>query len=347
MSNKLTAVHTPLQVAMRGFVEIEEIHPITKQPLRKKRWRNTVQANMRGALAASLAGEADSIPTQIALLRQVGALDLDNNLWDQTIVNADLELGATGLQAIGIPIDGDVISPQPMRAVLLRLKRIGTSAGTLTLKGANTSSGLPTDDGSGNYGPISDAVAINSLSTSYSWVRFDFPDGIVNDDIPVPQFLILESSGYTYSSGVTEVNVGADQTSPVTEFGVAAKYNGSAWSAISPDTVCAVRLIRQSHNDIDTIRSATSGVDTPDVIAMSAFASKSRQSNVLVRYMSQFTSAEALDYIAGLALFTDPISGLVNDEHLVLSWADVDYDKEFVTVAINVYWTLEVVAAVV
>lgn len=333
MSKKMLAPHTGLAVQLRGEVTIEEVDPKTKRVLSSRSWKNNIQQNMRAALGASLAGEAAFLPSRIWLLE--GTDDTMSNR-NPSIVDTDIELGASGQDQLAAGFQSN--DTYDIRGVLLRLKRTGTSAGTLTLEIRGDDTSLPD---TADLIATSDAVPFNSLSTSYRWTLFRFATPF---NAGGQRWAVLKSSGYTYSSGVTEVNMGCDQSSPAVEPGAGgiyrvAKYNGSAWSNISPDTAAAIRVLWKADNtaNVFDVSDGNGGIGYVDDVAI---VSKTRQSTVLVRYLGQFTAAEALTYIAGLGLSTESVSGTF----YALAWADIDYDKEFVNVDVNVYWTLEVMA---
>ena len=319
---------TPLKAQFRGTVTIEEVDRRTGLILRRRSWRNNVQQNLRSALAAALAGESTFIPAKVFLLRN---LNQQNAEYDLTKIDTDAELGASGQTQLAQEVDV-LDTAYPVSAILLPLKRVGSSAGTLTVEIRGNASALPdmTD-----LIATSESVAINTLPLSgYEWVKFPFTTDVTLTGSPI--HIVLKSSGYTYSSGVTEVNWGIDTSSPTTTYGDFEKYNGTTWSAYSPTATAQFRVIRRTGNEVSSVLASGN-----NYILEKTIASKTRQSSVLVRYLAQFSAAEALDYISGVALTDD---GTALGEYVVFAFANIDYDKTDTTVDLNVYWTLEVMA---
>src|SRR5690606_7422898 len=107
-----------------------------------------------------------------------------------------------------VPAAGGSATGYPSN-VALPLKRVGTSAGTLTAKilvgsSVSTATLLLT----------SEPVNINDIPTSdFAWIRFEFAASASYSTNSVT-WIVLESSGYTYNNGTSEVQWGTDDSSP-------------------------------------------------------------------------------------------------------------------------------------
>lgn len=323
-------MHSTVYPKLRGTVIIEEVDRKTGLILKRRKWHNSIQSSMRAAISAALADDPTGVPATIALLK--GTINGTDTYDAIASADHDAELGATGQLRLAQQIA--VNQSFAWRGILAPMKRLGSSAGNLYWEVYSDNAGAPD-----TLLVTTSTIAVNALPTaSYEWKVFPFAttyeNNINNLDNTGGQYhIVLRSSGYTYSSGVTEVMLGVDSSSPGYTLSQLKKYDGATWSNYSPT---ADLIWRTLHGPDSAGQSAT--LSQLNAITSKAITSKSRQSSIIVRYLAQFTEVEALDYIAGLALCDNSSS------QNVIAWANVDYDKSLVTSALNVYWLLEVLS---
>lgn len=142
-------------------------------------------------------------------------------------------------------------------AISVLMAKTGSPAGNMTCKIYSDSGGSPNSSlGS------SSALTINSAVTgtypTFAWVNFTFSTP-VQLSASTTYHIVIETSGYTYNSGVTELYWGGDAGG--SHSGEGETYNGSSWSSISPATVLYYQLF--PYNEFDsTIISLSSDVFT-------------------------------------------------------------------------------------
>jgi hypothetical protein len=122
--------------------------------------------------------------------------------------------------------------------VRLWLKKIGAPAGNLVASiFSDNGAGLP----SATLGD-SDNVLATTPAVAYGWVVFDFATA-VNLEPNTKYHLVLSAAGYTYNSGVTEVDWGTDASSPRTT-GYFTTYNGgtTTWTAHGTNQTAAYQV---------------------------------------------------------------------------------------------------------
>lgn len=139
--------------------------------------------------------------------------------------------------------------PSTIGKISLYLKRVGSPAGYLYCEVQSTTSDNPS--GTALSSGTSTSVLCSSLATSYGWIDFDLP---ANDRPTVPakvsRHIVLRSSGYTYSDGVTEVIWGVDATSPSFQPGEGETYEAKAaiWSNLSSGGDFAFKLYSRTRS---------------------------------------------------------------------------------------------------
>lgn len=134
----------------------------------------------------------------------------------------------------------------PVGIAKLFLKKTGGPSGYLWCEIQSSSN----DNPSGSVIATSNGVDMSSVSTGYSYVSFEFdldarPELTRNDSY---HLVLRASSGYSYTSGVTEITWGCDQSSPSFNLGEGETYD-SSWSNISTDTDFTFKLYSGERTD--------------------------------------------------------------------------------------------------
>jgi hypothetical protein len=294
---------------LRGQVVIESAEGESKS-------FNALTSTMLAAVASLLA-ESAGVPAPQAIALGTGA----TAAYAASNQDADHVLTSAGS---GQELAQGFI-PEATRDItyaLLYLKRLGSSAGDLTVEiqtdSGGSPSGTPVADG------VSDAISINALSaTGYAWVRFPFS---TQPEVTgaVQYHLVLKSTGYTFDGGVTEVIVGVDESSPSYADGSLQSYDGAAWGAASPAADAIFRVVAQ------TTGAFTSVLGEFD---RNAITSRTIQGSVTARLLAHFSQNEAQDYIGHVGLYTATSGGSL------MAIATTQFDKSGV-LAVNVYWLI-------
>lgn len=278
---------------------------------------NTIRLPIRAAVAQFLADVAPGLPPS-----HIGLATGSIAQYARSNQDVEIELKSTGAdQQLAQEFIPSITTS--VQRVLLYMRRIGSSTGDLNLSIQTNNAGVPSGTvvTNGSATPL----PFNGLPTSLDWVAFDFPAHapLVASTV---YHLVLSSSGYTYDSGVTEANWGADQSSPGYADGDGETYNGTVWSALSPATDFIFRVIAE----YDSARSALL-----DELDRNAISAGTNPSSAQARLVSVFSSAEAVDRISEVGLFDAAASG-----NLLCS-ASVDMNKG--ARQVTAYWIIEVV----
>lgn len=276
---------------------------------------NTILLPIRAAVAQFLANTPPGLhPSHIGLAS--GSIAQ----YARTNQDIEVELKDTGA---GVQLAQEFVPTlsTSVQRVLLYMRRIGSSTGDLTLQIQGNTGGLP----NGTVLGTSTTVPVNGLPLSLDWVVFEFPT-----HVPVVSgtiyHIVLSGSGYTYVSTVTEVNWGADQSSPGYASGDAETYNGATWSAVSPAADFIFRIVAEYSSSRSTLL---------DELDRNAISSGTNPSPAQARLVAVFAGTEADDRVAEVGLF-DAASG----GNLLCS-ASVDMNKG--SRQVTAYWIIEVV----
>ena len=279
---------------------------------------NNINDNLRSAVASVLAAQATNTPQYIA----VGTGARTNQLYATSNVDAAAVLGVAGQDMLAQEtIDSGAAGRTAY--ILLWMKRLGTSAGSLSVEIQTNAAGLPSNTALTNG--ISSTVPINGLGLTYDWVKFDFttpPTLTINTVYHV----VLKSSGYVYSAGVTEVSWGVDTTSPTYAGGDFEKATGTTWSAYSPAADGAFRMVTQTDSLYTTINGE---------LSRKLISSRSKQSTTIARLLASFPAGTATDYIGHVGLFDLVSAG-------TLFAIGTTRLNKLANQTLNVYWLLEV-----
>lgn len=123
--------------------------------------------------------------------------------------------------------------------VQLYLKKTGSPAGDLTLKLATDDSDKP----SASILATSDAVAVSTVTGSYTLIEFTFTTPARLEPFTQYHFILEGDATYdsSFATGVTVVELGVDASSPTYAYGAISTYAPSVWT---PDaTKCAIFTI--------------------------------------------------------------------------------------------------------
>lgn len=308
-------------VGLRGHVEIELIDDHGN--VVEYSFKNSVRDALREAVAAAIAQQSSNFPTQIQISDGCGHIrqQVASSTQDST-----LSLNNSAQQKISQYVNvSDGGSHSAWRAVLLWMKRIGTPAGTLSIELRSQSGSMTSGAGFAITNGVSASISAMSLPTTLGWVPFWFGPS----SLPVRTSftnIILSSSGYTYSGGVTEVQVGTDASSPDGVTGLAATYDGSSWTGVSPSTTTIFRMVALASSELTAVPAITTSVTK-------TISGRSRQNKIAARLLATFAKSEANDYIAA--------AGLLTDQGTLCAIANMGFQKKN-TQIMNVYWVIEV-----
>lgn len=323
------------RVGIKGTVVAELIDESGQTTIHT--FRNSVRDALREAIASSIAQESASYPDKIAVGNGSAEIRGYRGAADQ---DSQISLGDTGQVQLAQMYYANYASypgGDLGRGVYLYLKRVGALGGTLTVELQTNSSGLP--NGTPITGGTSAGVSTSVLGTSYSWIPFWFsaqtPPSF-GSSILHYYHIVLKSSGYTYSLGVNEIIWGTDTSSPgtTTSRELMSKYNGSAWSTVSPSTGACFRII----NMATAFQTGVSGVDgtasggTTGTLTKT-ITGRSKQNKIAARLMATFAKSEFNDYIHQV--------GLLDANGVLCAIANTLFYKTN-TQVLNIYWVLEV-----
>lgn len=295
-----------------GYVITELVDERTGRVHHRGRY-NLITTAHRGLVASWLAGLAPASPDYIAV--GTGA----DTQYSETNQDASADLTSSGADQ-RLAQGFQLTTARSVNAVLLRLLRIGTSGGNLFVDIYSDSGGNPN-----TLLATSDPVTINGLGTSYDWARFVF--GTPASLSGATQYhIVLRSTGYTYSSGVTEVNLGIDTSSPGYANGMLRTYNGTSWSAYSPGSDAAFRV---------TVDPAVSFTAIVDETTRKQLTSKSLQGSSTARLLTNFTTAQANGRHGMVGLLNASSGGTLS------AVAAIDLVK-LNTQNLNIYWLINV-----
>jgi hypothetical protein len=236
------------------------------------------------------------------------------------ITNRDafFTLGATyvtGAQGVGV-------TSQVIREVLIAMKRVGdVGAATLNLTIEGVSGGSP------NGTPITNGTSANIAgavipTADFDWVSFNFSPGF---DLNAAGFIKINTTGYTYSAGVTEIQVGYDASSAAYAGGELRVYNGSSWISHPTPGDMVFRAVRNTDPLIQTMATAT--LDLNQLVSVGAVGNE-------VRLLAQFGVDEANDRIREMFLL--PALSL-SDQPLAVAAISVNKTSTHV---LQCYWLL-------
>jgi len=93
-------------------------------------------------------------------------------------------------------------------------------------------------------------LPMSDVPSTIGWVYFTFDeDSRPTLSANTTYHVVLKANGYTYSSGVTEISWGCDQSYPHYVDGQGETYDGSSWSSISTDTDFCFQLFTRARTD--------------------------------------------------------------------------------------------------
>jgi hypothetical protein len=300
----------------RGTLVFEYINALTGQR-RYEIDHNLITDAHRATYANWLVGDAPASPDYLALgtgaLAQYAETNQDATI-DLTSSGADQQLAQEFIAAGS--------GTEYVKSIWLYLRRVGSSAGTLTAEIQTNAAGLPS--GTAITNGASTTVTINLVGTSYDWVAFSFatPPLITLGTI---YHIVLKSSGYTYSNGVTEINVGVDQSAPGYASGDFETYNGVSWTSYGTPSDASFRVISEPQASDTALVGETTRKQLTSKIAGPTTA----------RLLANFTTTQANNTHGEAALF-DLASG-----GTMFSIVAIKHKKTSAE-SLNVYWIFSI-----
>lgn len=300
-------MHSVLGVTWKGWLDTELEGP---NGIRRARFENAVSDNMASAAAAALALQSSGIPYQIRI--GTGAI-AGTAIEDVTTSAAHNDSGP-----LAQFFNNGLSEAASLSYVLLGLKRVGTSAGTIAVRIYSIASGALIG--------TSATIAFNGLSsTAFTWQKFEFSTPLTLDAGGNYRIEIL-TSGYTYSAGVTELLWGIITSDPYA-LGYIAYWNGSAWAYVAGQAGydAAFRAVMQTHDQITSIQGSW---------AARQIDGYSQSGRYIARFVSVFGVEATGVYVGNAALETS--------DGAVLAAATVAIDKGASDI-LRIYWSTEVV----
>lgn len=241
--------------------------------------------------------------------------------YNKTNRDSFVTLGATYVSVA----QGVGVTSQLIREVLVAMKRVGdVGAATLNVTVEGVTGGNPngTPITGGTSASISGAV-VNTLD--FEWVSFKFSPGF---DLNAAGFFRINTSGYTYAAGVSELQVGYDASSAAYAGGELRVYNGSVWSSHPTPGDMVFRAVRLT--DVAINLAPTAILDINQMVSIGAVGNE-------VRLLSQFGVDEANERIREMWLM--PRTNLTDP---ALAVAAVNIDKTN-THVLQTYWLLQII----
>ncbi len=283
-----------------------------------QRWHrafNALTNQIKTNVASFLTGGTTNQPNYIAVGTGIAAgyassnQDTDKKL---TSSGADQQLGQ------GFKIS----AAYNISHVHLWIKRVGTSVGTLRIEIQTDAAGLPSGTVVANG--TSDNVSINGVTLAYQWVKFSFPVAF-SLSAATQYHIVLKSTGYTFSSGVTEVIWGVDQSAPSYADGQVTTYDGTTWTNATAADAC-FRIITQT----DSSYTALLGELDRNIMS-----SRTNPSTNVARLLASFSATEAVEHWGHMALHAGAAGGTCQ------AIINLDLDKTN-QMTINCYWVITV-----
>lgn len=301
-------INTKLEPSnMRGWLDVELESP--DGTVRRKQFHNAVSDNLVAAAAAALAQQSTGIPYQIKI--GTGAL-------------AGTDIASVSTHAVHNQVGPlaqfftqDLSENTSIAYIMLALKRVGTAAATITIKVYSVSTGTLMGE--------TLSVSFNGISSSaFDWRVFEFATPITLT--PGAYRLEVITTGYTYSAGVTELQVGVISGNPYAG-GYIAYYTGTAWAYVSGDVNldAAFRVVIQTHDQLTAI----TGVLDTEVLS-----GYSRSGRYVARFVSIFGISGSDQFIGH--------ASLEDSDGTLLAVATVQIDKA-ASETLRIYWSTEVV----
>lgn len=303
-------------LGLAGEVLIEEFNHDTGET-RLIQQNNAVTNAFKSLVASLIAGDFTSYPNYIAV--GTGALaqyPTSNRNAGSTFTGSDAASGSQFGQRFRVTANGTV------SYVLVQLRRIGSSGGTIRAEIQTNSSGQPS--GVPVTNGQSNTTLINSITTSYGWVKLEFPTPpslVTGTDY----HLVIKAEGYTYSAGVNEFYWGSDTSSPSYSNGEGHSWNGTVWATIGAATDFIFRVVASP----DVSRTALL-----DELDRNQMDSKTA-SGATARLLAIFNTGEANDFLGEVGMFTAAVGGTL------LAIAKLSYEKTSSN-TISIYWLVKV-----
>ena len=153
--------------------------------------------------------------------------------------DAGIDLASGAAANAKLAIEFTLTRAMEIRQINLWLSRTGSPAGTIDVAIYTDASGLPGSLVATSASVDPDGVEGAPLGR-YAKVKFPFLSSAVVELPAGTYHAVLESSGYTYANGATEVILGVDQSSVTA---TVSTYNGTTWSAYATDSAGIVEAL--------------------------------------------------------------------------------------------------------
>lgn len=183
-----------------------------------------------------------------------------------------------------------------IRQVNLWLSRTGAPAGTIDVAIYTDASGLP-----GALVATSSTVDPDGVDGAplgrYGKVQFPFPATAIIELPAGTYHAVLESTGYTYTNGVTEIILGVDQSS-VTN--TVSTYNPTTWTAYGTDSAGIIEVITSlpgwrwgsaSIVSVEYPAADLSADETPNLLEDEDYETFRSQAGIYLRFLEQQPSS--------------------------------------------------------
>lgn len=308
--------HLTQAITLTGKVRVEAVDPITGETTLLFEDHNALTTQFLAFVANAI---ADNVALTPPLYIELGTGAVAEN----TPTGANNTLDDTGGSREQIAQGFQVAAIGTISHVLIKLARVGTSAGNLWAEIQTNAAGLPSGTPVANA--VSDDVPINGLLTTEGWVLFNFPDPKPVLSAATQYHLVLQTdAGYAYSAAVEEVKFYYDDTAPGYSSGALEYYNGS-WAAASPAADLGFRVVVLSDSSFTAVTGA---------ILRKILSSRAVTQTTQARLLANFNLSEAVEYISHVGLFS-LVSGAP-----MYAIATTQFNKG--AQQINVYWTIAV-----
>jgi hypothetical protein len=295
-----------MQFEAYGWLDIELEAP--DGSLRTMSFKNAASDNLASAAASALAQQSTGIPYQIRLGSGAHwATELDE-INDVGIQGQDGDLSQFFIQN---QTDNVTIS-----YILAGLKRLGTSAGNVTMRLYPAGTDVLIVESS--------PVSFNGISSAaYDWRKFEFPTPTA---IAPGNYRMQLWTDVVYSAGVTELQWGAINSNPYAS-GDMRKLVAGSWVHVDadPNMDAAFRAVIQTHDQMSAL------VGSTHVLPIDGFSKSGRY---VARFLSVFPGEAEGSYVGH--------ASLEDEAGTVLAISTVAINKSAAEI-LRIYWNTEVV----
>lgn len=304
--------HKHLGLRVTGELVVEIINPETGEVETTHRY-NSLMSRIETYMAELLAGEVD-VPGYIYV--GTGALQeyaLSNR-------NAHFELGESG--SIRVAQSFAASSVEDIQDVLIGMKRLGSAgSGTVWITIEPDAAGEPSGTPVTNGTSVVEQLAVVQTD-DFHMVRFSFgsPPAVTSGTY----WIVIHTANYTYSDGVTELQIAIDTSSPTYTGGAFAVDDGTWGPHSTPDTDMCFRVVRVIDVDLEFLYQT---IDSAPLTSLAALGNQTR-------LLALFATTDANDWIREMYLVEN---GTTN---VPLAVAAVNVDKASDR-TLQAYWLIK------